>query len=150
MKGKLIRIAVAVNNAAEAYNDFNELFGVQCYGPYDDEHVQLQVCLPRSGGMEFTSPMSPDDPIGFSKYLEEKGEGFKGLVFQVDDLDEALAELKEKGIEPLIVFNHGPMREAIIPAQPKTHNLEVALNEVPSEDPVGIYCARDMGYDPFE
>lgn len=150
MKAQLIRIAVAAHDSEEAMKDFEDLFGVKCYGPYNDEHVSLKVCLPRSGGLEFTSPTSPDDPIGFTPYLEQNGEGIKGIAMRVDNLDEALAELKEKGIEPAVVFGHGPMREAIIPAQPKTHNIEVALNEYPDENPVGIYCARDMGYDPFE
>ena len=36
------------------------------------------------------------DPI--ARYLEKKGEGIQHVAFRVENLDEALAELKEKGI----------------------------------------------------
>lgn len=65
MKGKLIRVCVVANDAAETMRDFNDLFGVEFYGPFDDEHVKLKVALPRSGGMEVSSPTAADDPIGF-------------------------------------------------------------------------------------
>ena len=51
MKGKLIRVCVVANDAAETMRDFNDLFGVEFYGPFDDEHVKLKVALPRSGGV---------------------------------------------------------------------------------------------------
>ena len=147
MKAKLIRVCIVANNAGEAMKDFNDLFGVEFYGPFDDKNVSLQVALPRSGGMECSSPTAADDPIGFTKYLQDKGEGIKGIAMRVENLDEALAELKEKGLEPVVRFKHDLMQEAIIPAQPRTHGVEIALNEYPDEDPVGQACARDMGYD---
>ena len=130
MKGKLIRVCVVANDAAETMRDFNDLFGVEFYGPFDDEHVKLKVALPRSGGMEVSSPTAADDPIGFSQYLAANGEGIKGIALRVDNIQEAMDEL-----------------ECIIPPQPKTHNIEVALNEFPDEDPVGQAVARDMGID---
>ena len=59
MKGKLIRVCVVANDATETMKDFNDLFGVEFYGPFDDEHVKLKVALPRSGGMEVSSPTAP-------------------------------------------------------------------------------------------
>ena len=56
-------------------------------------------------------------------------------------------ELKAKGVELGVYFEHNLMKECIIPPQPKTHNIEVALNEFPDEDPVGQAVARDMGID---
>lgn len=147
MKGKLIRVCVVAHDAAETMKDFHDLFGVEFYGPFNDEHVSLQVALPRSGGMEVSSPTAPNDPIGFTQYLAENGEGIKGIALRVDDLDAALAELEEKGVTIGVQFQHNLMREAIIPPQPKTHGIEVALNEYPDEDPVGQAVARDMGID---
>lgn len=149
MKAQLIRVVVAVNDSKQAMDDLNDLFGIECYGPYDIEGMSLKVALPRSGGFELISPSSPDDPSGFTSLLEQKGEGIKSIALRVDDLDAALAELRQKGIESAAAFNNGPLKEAIIPAQPKTHNIEVALNEYPDEDPVGIFVARDMGFEPL-
>ncbi|WP_417004101.1 VOC family protein [Adlercreutzia equolifaciens] len=147
MKGKLIRMCVVANDAAETMRDFNDLFGVEFYGPFDDEHVKLKVALPRSGGMEVSSPTAADDPIGFSQYLAANGEGIKGIALRVDNIQEAMDELKAKGVELGVYFEHNLMKECIIPPQPKTHNIEVALNEFPDEDPVGQAVARDMGID---
>ena len=77
MKGKLLRVCLVAHDAEETMKDFHDLFGVEFYGPFDDKGVNLKVALPRSGGMEVSSPTAENDPIGFSKYLEEKGEGFK-------------------------------------------------------------------------
>lgn len=147
MKGKLIRVCIVCDDAAQTLEDFHDLFGVECYGPFNDEHTSLQVALPRSGGVEFSSPTTEDDPIGFTEYLRHNGEGIKGIVFRVESLDEAIEELEAKGVKLGISFSHGLMRECIIPAQPATHNIEVALNEYPDEDPVGQAVARDMGID---
>ena len=144
---KLFRVCVVANDAAETMKDFNDLFGVEFYGPFDDEHVKLKVALPRSGGMEVSSPTAADDPIGFSAYLQENGEGIKGIALRVDDIQEAMEELKAKGVQLGVYFEHNLMKECIIPPQPKTHNIEVALNEFPDEDPVGQAVARDMGID---
>ena len=109
--------------------------------------VKLKVALPRSGGMEVSSPTAADDPIGFSQYLAANGEGIKGIALRVDNIQEAMDELKSKGVEIGVYFEHNLMKECIIPPQPKTHNIEVALNEFPDEDPVGQAVARDMGID---
>ncbi|MEJ7873287.1 MAG: methylmalonyl-CoA epimerase, partial [Rubrobacteraceae bacterium] len=47
--------------------------------------------------IELLAPTSPDSPVG--KFLAKKGEGFHHVAFQVDDLEEALRELKESGVE---------------------------------------------------
>ncbi len=39
---------------------------------------------------------APDGPI--AKYLEKRGEGIQHIAFRVENIEEALAELKEKGI----------------------------------------------------
>ena len=109
--------------------------------------LKLKVALPRSGGMEVSSPTAADDPIGFSQYLAANGEGIKGIALRVDNIQEAMDELKAKGVELGVYFEHNLMKECIIPPQPKTHNIEVALNEFPDEDPVGQAVARDMGID---
>ena len=147
MKGKLLRVCVVARDADETMKDFHDLFGVEFYGPFDDEGTSLRVALPRSGGMEVSAPASENDPIGFSNYLKENGEGIKGIVFRVDDIAEAMEELKTKGVTLGVYFEHDLMKECIIPPQPATHGIEVALNEFPDEDPVGQAVARDMGID---
>jgi methylmalonyl-CoA/ethylmalonyl-CoA epimerase len=47
--------------------------------------------------VELLESTSPDGPI--AKYIEKKGEGIQHIAFRVENLEEALAELKAKGIQ---------------------------------------------------
>ena len=46
--------------------------------------------------MELLESTSPDGPV--AKYIEKKGQGIQHIAFRVENIDEALKELKEKGI----------------------------------------------------
>jgi methylmalonyl-CoA/ethylmalonyl-CoA epimerase len=46
--------------------------------------------------VELLESTAPDGPI--AKYLEKRGEGIQHIAFRVENIEEALAELKEKGI----------------------------------------------------
>src|SRR5215203_599518 len=47
--------------------------------------------------IELLQPSRSDSPVG--KFLAKRGEGFHHVAFQVDDLEEALRELRESGVE---------------------------------------------------
>ena len=46
--------------------------------------------------MELLESTAPDGPV--AKYLEKKGPGVHHVAFRVENIEEALAELKEKGV----------------------------------------------------
>ena len=46
--------------------------------------------------IEFLAPTSDESPI--AKFIAKKGHGIHHIAYQVDDLDKALAELKEKNV----------------------------------------------------
>lgn len=45
--------------------------------------------------IEYLEPMTPDSPI--SPFLEKRGNGVHHLAFRVDDLEQSLISLKDKG-----------------------------------------------------
>ena len=47
--------------------------------------------------IELLESTSPDGPI--AKYLDKKGEGVQHIAFRVDNIEEALAELKGRGVQ---------------------------------------------------
>ena len=47
--------------------------------------------------VELLESTAPDGPI--ARYIEKKGEGIQHIAFRVENIDEALEELKEKGIQ---------------------------------------------------
>jgi len=40
--------------------------------------------------------VAPDGPV--AKYIEKRGEGIQHIAFRVDDINQCLSELKEKGV----------------------------------------------------
>ena len=47
--------------------------------------------------VELLESTSPDGPV--AKFIEKKGQGFQHIAFRVENIEEALKELKEKGIQ---------------------------------------------------
>ncbi|MBW2614071.1 MAG: methylmalonyl-CoA epimerase, partial [Deltaproteobacteria bacterium] len=47
--------------------------------------------------VELLESTAPDGPV--AKYIEKNGPGIQHVAFRVDDIDAALAELKEKGVK---------------------------------------------------
>ena len=47
--------------------------------------------------VELLSPLGPDTPVG--KFLERKGPGLHHVAYRVDDINAALAQLADAGIE---------------------------------------------------
>ena len=46
--------------------------------------------------LELLESTSPEGPI--ARFIEKNGEGIQHIAIRVDDIDAALAELKEKGV----------------------------------------------------
>ena len=47
--------------------------------------------------VELLESTAPDGPV--AKYIEKRGQGIQHVAFRVENIDEALAELKEKAQE---------------------------------------------------
>jgi methylmalonyl-CoA/ethylmalonyl-CoA epimerase len=47
--------------------------------------------------VELLSPLGPDTPVG--KFLERKGPGLHHVAYRVDDIDQALSDLSDAGLE---------------------------------------------------
>lgn len=51
---------------------------------------------PNGSEIELLVATEPDSPI--AKYIEKKGEGIQHIALRVDNIENALADLKEKGV----------------------------------------------------
>ncbi len=142
---RLDRVAVVVRDAEQATKDLQEMLGCQFYGPLDDPGPGLSVALPRRGGIELISPTRPDDAIGATQLLDRKGEGITGIALRVDDIEEAERHMAALGLKPDVKINHGGMKELLYKAQEATHGIEIALNEYPEANGMGLEVARDLG-----
>ena len=88
-----------------------------------------------------------DDAINATGLLATRGEGITGIALRVDDIEEAERHFAELGLTPDVRINHGGMKEILFKAQEATHNVEIAINEYPEANGLGLEVAHDLGVD---
>jgi methylmalonyl-CoA epimerase len=99
MLNRIYHLGYAVKDIEAASRFYRESFGAEPGEPEVVEDQRIIATMFRVGEstIELVQPTHLDSPVG--KFLAKRGEGFHHVAFQVDDLGEALAELKEKGVE---------------------------------------------------
>jgi len=91
-------IGVAAKEMDGVLGFFTEKLGMTATGFETVEEQSVRVAfLPLSEGeIEILESTKPDGPV--AKFIEARGEGIQHIALRVDDLEAALAELKEKGV----------------------------------------------------
>ena len=102
MKFKVLgieHIAVAVNDMDNPSNFFGNLLGINNTSKeeVEDQKVITDIYDTGSGKIELLKAIAEDSPI--TKFLSKRGQGVHHVAFLVDDLQLALAELAEAGVE---------------------------------------------------
>jgi methylmalonyl-CoA/ethylmalonyl-CoA epimerase len=92
-------IGIAVNDINESLKFWEGSLGVKCAGVETVEEQKVKTAfLPiKESEIELLEATSPESPV--AKYIEKKGEGIHHIAIRVDNLEAALAELKEKGVK---------------------------------------------------
>lgn len=91
-------IGIAVKSIDEALKFWEGALGIKCHGVEEvaDQKVKTAFLPLADTEVELLEGTSPDSPV--SKFIEAKGEGIHHLSIRVDNLEDALTELKEKGV----------------------------------------------------
>ncbi len=102
MKFKVLgieHVAVAVNDMDNPSNFFGNLLGINNTSKeeVEDQKVITDIYDTRFGKIELLKATAEDSPI--TKFLSKRGQGVHHVAFLVDDLQLALAELAEAGVE---------------------------------------------------
>lgn len=92
-------IGIAVNSLEEAIPYYEKMLGLKCYAVEEvaDQKVKTAFFQVGDTKIELLESTSPDGPIG--KFLEKKGQGVHHLAFAVDNVNDSLNELGEKGVQ---------------------------------------------------
>jgi methylmalonyl-CoA/ethylmalonyl-CoA epimerase len=95
---KIDHLGIAVHSIEEAKKLFQDTLGLEFEGSETVEEQKVTTAFFPVGDseVELLESTAPDGPI--AKYLEKRGEGIQHIAFRVENIEEALAELKEKGI----------------------------------------------------
>lgn len=91
-------IGVAVNSIDEALKLFEGVLGLKATERETVEEQKVTVAFLPCGDseIELLESTAPDGPI--AKYIEKKGQGVQHVALRVTNIEEALKELKERGV----------------------------------------------------
>ena len=91
-------IGIAVKSIEESLKFWEAAMGIKCHGVEEVAEQKVKTAFLPLGDteIELLEPTNADSPV--AKFIEAKGEGIHHLAIRVENLEEALAELKAKGI----------------------------------------------------
>ena len=91
-------IGIAVKNLDESIRFYENVLGLKCHNIefVKDQKVRTAIFKIGESKIELLETTDPEGPIG--RFIKDKGEGIHHIAFAVNDVQEALNEVKSKGI----------------------------------------------------
>ncbi len=95
---KIDHLGIAVNSIEEGKNFWTDVLGLHFQGTETVEEQKVTTAFFPVGEseVELLESTSPEGPV--AKYIEKRGEGIQHIAFRVENIEEALKELREKNI----------------------------------------------------
>ena len=96
---KIDHLGIAVNSIDEGKNFWSGVLGLDFEGVETVAAQKVTTAFFPVGEseVELLESTAADGPV--AKYIEKRGQGIQHVAFRVENIDEALAELKEKGVQ---------------------------------------------------
>lgn len=100
MPKRIDHVAIIVRNIEQALAFYQDTLGIQPREIKEVPSEQVRIAFLPMGGpggseIELIEPTTPASSL--TKYLEKRGEGLHHICLEVDNIDTALQEMKEKG-----------------------------------------------------
>jgi len=96
---KIDHLGIAVNSIEDGKRFWSDVLGLAFEGTETVEAQQVTTAFFPTGEseVELLESTSPDGPV--AKYIEKRGQGIQHVAFRVRNIEAALDELKEKGVQ---------------------------------------------------
>ncbi|MEE4112516.1 MAG: methylmalonyl-CoA epimerase [Desulfobacteraceae bacterium] len=96
---KIDHLGIAVNSIDDGKDFWSGILGLEFEGAETvaEQKVTTAFFPVGESEVELLESTAPDGPV--AKYIEKRGQGIQHVAFRVENIDEALAELKEKGVQ---------------------------------------------------
>ncbi len=98
MVNKVDHIGIAVKDLEESLKFYEDVLGIKCVSTEVVEEQKVKVAFLPIGDTEVELLESTDEDGPVAKFIEKRGEGIQHIAYRVDDIEEAIAKCKEKGI----------------------------------------------------
>ncbi|HKI48273.1 MAG TPA: methylmalonyl-CoA epimerase [Desulfobacteria bacterium] len=91
-------IGIAVKSIDQARKFYTDVLGlaIEDIETVAEQKVNVAFIPITDSEVELLESVEPDGPV--AKYIEKRGEGIQHIAFRVDDINQCLEELKEKGV----------------------------------------------------
>jgi methylmalonyl-CoA/ethylmalonyl-CoA epimerase len=135
---RIDHIAIVVEDIEAALGFWRDTLGLDLRYVEDVQDQQSIVAFLPIGNAEVELVKPTSDDSGVARYLKKRGPGVHHICFEVDDIEKALDELKNKGIR---LINESPMigtggkKIAFIHPE-STHGVLIELYELTQMEPV--------------
>ncbi len=95
---KVDHIGIAVKDLTESLKFYTEVLGLNCLDTEIVEEQKVKVAFLPVGDseIELLESTSEDGPI--ARHIAKNGEGIQHIALRVDNIEEAIAYMKEKGM----------------------------------------------------
>lgn len=95
---KVDHIGIAVKSLDESLKFYQDMLGLDLQGTEVVEEQKVKVAFLPVGDseLELLESTEPDGPI--AKFIDKKGAGLQHVALRVENIEEAIAEMKEKGV----------------------------------------------------
>ena len=99
MFGLIDHVGVAVSDLDRAIGLYEGTFGMPLVHreTVAEQGVEAALLDVGDGHVELLSPLGPDTVVG--RFVERRGEGLHHVAYRVDDINAALAGLREAGVD---------------------------------------------------
>jgi len=97
---KVHHVAIAVKNLDEALQLYDDLFGAKSskIETLPQQGVKAALLPMSEGGeIELLEPIDPES--GVAKFIESRGEGIHHICLEVENVDQELCTLADKGVQ---------------------------------------------------
>ena len=96
---KIDHLGIAVNSIEDGKAFWSDVLGLAFEGAETvaEQKVTTAFFPVGESEVELLESTAPDGPV--AKYIEKRGQGIQHVAFRVENIEEALTELKEKGVK---------------------------------------------------
>ncbi len=99
MIDKIAHIGIAVNNIDEHLKFYRDILGMKVGERTKVPEQGVEVIFLETGDTKIELLQPLDENANINKFLQKRGEGIHHICLEVDDIEAALHELEERGIE---------------------------------------------------
>ena len=119
MYTKVHHIGIAVQDIEKSLAVYRDLLGLELEGQHEVEDQKVITAFFPVGETHIELIQPTEGNVGVTKFLEKCGEGVHHICFEVDDIEQALQNVKARGAilidETPRVIENGKKKMAFLP-----------------------------------